>query len=115
MRRRFTRLTFTITALATGLSTGCRKEPRPEIPLTAVQTTTVEHAAGSQEAVRYSGSVTPYTQVEVAFKVGGYVRSILTVPDRRGQSHLVQAGDSVHSRSVLATVQPEDYAPRVAQ
>jgi len=52
--------------------------------------------------VRYSGSVTPYTQLDVAFKVGGYIRSILTLPDGLGRSHLIQAGDRIQSGTVLA-------------
>ncbi|MCW3096458.1 MAG: family efflux transporter subunit [Chthonomonadaceae bacterium] len=107
--------TTALSLLFSGLGMGCRHEPPPDNPLTPVQTTRVERVAQQEEEVRYSGSVTPYTQVDVAFKVGGYIRSILTLPDGLGHPQLIQAGDRIRAGTVLATVQPEDYAPRVVQ
>lgn len=108
-------LVLVTSTLSIGLGMGCRQDPPADIPLTPVQTISVEPVAQNDEEARYSGSVTPYTQVDVAFKVGGYIHSILTLPDRLAHSRLIQAGDRVRAGTVLATVQPEDYAPHVAQ
>jgi RND family efflux transporter MFP subunit len=53
------------------------------------------------------------TQVTLAFKVGGYVGTITSVPgDGRGR-RLVQAGDAVKSGEVLATIRKADYSTKL--
>jgi RND family efflux transporter MFP subunit len=87
---------------------GCgRKEvATPEsIPVT-VQT--VATGAGGVGGA-YSANVVADTQVEVAFKVNGYVQSILQVRGADGKHRNVQAGDSVTTGAVLAVVKDDTY------
>ncbi len=94
---------------------GCRStpahaepEPRP------VRIDKVSTAPGTP-AVRYSANIAPQSQVPVAFKVGGYIASILQRPGADKQSRDVQQGDVVKQGTVLAQVSPADYSARVEQ
>jgi multidrug efflux system membrane fusion protein len=62
---------------------------------------------------RYSGSVEPRTRVDLAFKVGGYVRELAQVRPREGGSRTVQEGDFVTRGTVLAVVRESDYQQKV--
>lgn len=64
-----------------------------------------ETALASQ---RYSGSVEPATRVDVAFKVGGYVRSLAEVNGR-----VLQDGDRIEKGAILAIVKESDYQARL--
>ncbi len=63
--------------------------------------------------VRYSGSVEPGTRVDLAFKVGGYIRDIAQVKGEGGALRKVQEGDFVRSGTVLAVIRESDYAQRL--
>lgn len=63
---------------------------------------------------RYSGTIEPATRVEVAFKVGGYVRELLQVKSDGGKPRKVQEGDVVSAGTVLAIVREGDYLEKVA-
>jgi RND family efflux transporter MFP subunit len=63
--------------------------------------------------VRYSASIKPAAQVEVAFKVAGYIDDITRAKDAAGQWRYIQAGDMVHKGATLARVRQSDYAARV--
>ncbi len=68
-----------------------------------------ESVAFSQN--RYAGVVRANAQVELDFKVGGYIKSISrskTVPTR-----ILQEGDRVTSGATLAVIDPSDYAAHV--
>src|SRR5262245_50562133 len=105
-------LTIVAALLATGLMFGCSAGESKEKPPTPVRVKTVEtHPATA--SVRYSASIRPAAQVDVAFKVGGYIDAIAQVRDSAGQSRYIQAGDIVHKGTVLARVRQSDYAARV--
>jgi multidrug efflux system membrane fusion protein len=72
-----------------------------------VKTGVVETRANLQET-RYSGSVSAERQVDLAFRVSGYVRSLLQVRGRE-----VQEGDPVAQGVALASIQTTDYQARV--
>jgi RND family efflux transporter MFP subunit len=95
--------------LAAALS-GCAgsDEPRAK-PLTAVRVRTVA-AAGPRAATRYSGTIEPAAKVDLAFKVGGYVRE---VAEAKGQGRKLQEGDWVTKGTVLAVVNESDYKQRI--
>lgn len=64
---------------------------------------------------RYSGNVEPGTRVDLAFKVGGYVRELATVkPPGNEPARKVQEGDFVTKGTVLAVVRESDYEMRVS-
>jgi len=84
---------------------GCRdgKSQVTESAAIPVQTAAVEEVA-VDTATHYSAAIEPDTTVEMAFKVDGYVESLLTVGGRN-----VQAGDFVAKGAVLARVRQSDY------
>jgi multidrug efflux system membrane fusion protein len=53
------------------------------------------------------------TQVTLAFKVGGYVDAITSVPADGRNRRLVQAGDPVKRGEVLATIRKADYSTKL--
>jgi multidrug efflux system membrane fusion protein len=90
-------------ALVAASSIGCGQAAPYQKPLTPVQ---VQAATSYTEAsgIRYSGTVEPNLRVDVAFKVGGYVESLLQVGGRS-----VQDGDRVSKGATLATIRDADY------
>jgi RND family efflux transporter MFP subunit len=67
------------------------------------------HAGSGAAGNSYSGAVAADTQVDVAFKVNGYVQTILQVKGADGQLRNVQAGDRVNSGVVLASIRDDTY------
>lgn len=78
------------------------KSPRP------VKITTVELSSADTKA-RYSATIIPRTQVELAFKVGGYVDSIQQVRGVDGKMRDLQEGDDITTGAVLAQVRQSEY------
>jgi len=64
---------------------------------------------------RYSASIAPSAQVDIAFRVGGYVEQILQIKGADGRVRNAQQGDTVSAGSVLARVREKDYAVKVDQ
>jgi multidrug efflux system membrane fusion protein len=61
----------------------------------------------------YSVGIVPYSQVDLAFKSGGYVDSILRVRGADGRMRNIQEGDWVARGTVLARVRGSDYVASV--
>ena len=93
-----------ITLLA--LMAGCKTKAQ-EKTVKPVKVKTVETHSGTS-SVRYSASIRPSSQVEVAFKVSGYVEGIKRESDRH-----IQAGDIVQKGAVLAQLRQSDYVAKV--
>jgi RND family efflux transporter MFP subunit len=98
-----------VLCVAAGCSTATAEKPPKPVKARAVE----KHSTGN--GVRYSASIRPNTQVEVAFMVNGYVDSIAQVRDANGQWRHIQSGDLVRKGSVLARVRQSEYAARVNQ
>src|SRR5258705_580078 len=82
-----------------------RQVQKPPVP---VKVATVElHAANS--GARYSATIIPRTQVEVAFKVDGYVDALQKVRVVDGQMRDLQEGDPIVAGAVLARVRQTEY------
>jgi multidrug efflux system membrane fusion protein len=71
------------------------------------------HVASSGQ--RYSANINPYTQVDLVFKVGGYITEVLQVKGADGRMRDVQGGDSVKKETILAQVRQIDYLENVNQ
>ena len=99
-----TKLFIIMTVMA--LTVGC-KTAAQEKTVKPVKVKTVETHSGTS-SVRYSASIRPSSQVEVAFKVGGYVETIKRDSDRH-----IQAGDIVQKGAVLAQLRRSDYVAKV--
>ena len=72
-----------------------------------------KHTTGNN--MRYSASIRPNSQVEIAFKVGGYVEALAQARDAAGRWRHLQAGDTVAKGAVLARVRQSDYLAKVNQ
>lgn len=94
------------------LMAGCSKETAKPKPAKPVKVMAVE-THSSTSSVRYSASIKPAAQVDVAFKVSGYVDDIAREKDAAGQWRYLQAGDVVSKGATLARVRQNDYAARV--
>jgi RND family efflux transporter MFP subunit len=86
----------------------CEKQKAVEKPLTAVRTVATEMIPMSND-VRYSGVVEPDTQVDLAFRVTGYVEQIGRVHGRE-----LQEGDFVAAGTTLARLRSIEYQTRVS-
>lgn len=95
-------------------SFGCQKAELKEQPAKPVRVKAVESYT-AKNGSRYSATIRPESQIEVAFKVGGYVESITTGRDRFGVRHTLQAGDIVGHGQVLAQLRRNDYEAKLAQ
>jgi multidrug efflux system membrane fusion protein len=91
-----------------GRINGAEKPPTP-VRVQAVRMSAVESGQ------RYSATITPYEQVNMAFKVGGYIREILQIRGVDGGFRNAQQGDTVKKGSVLARVRESDYTVKVNQ
>src|SRR6185436_17582476 len=93
---------------------GCSKAPTEVKPPKPVKVKTVE-SHSTTRSVRYSASIRPAAQVDVAFKVSGYIEAIAQQKDAGGQCRHLQAGDVVRKGAVLARVRQSDYMARVSE
>ena len=71
------------------------------------------HVANS--GARYSATIIPRTQVELAFKVDGYVEALQKVRGVDGQMRDLQEGDPIVAGAVLARVRQSDYQVKVKE
>jgi RND family efflux transporter MFP subunit len=110
MRRH--RSTWFVAAAGLALLSGCGgKEPKEKPPM-PVRLQTVAPAAGGS-GVRYSASIAPREEVNLSFKVSGYIREILQVRGVDGRARDLQEGDHVERGTVLARVREADYLENV--
>lgn len=92
--------------------TGCGSKPgisTEPLPVT-IQ---VVHSKQDAAASAYSGVIAADTQVDAAFKVNGYVRSIMQVRTADGRQRILQAGDRVKQGVVLAAIKDDTYRHQV--
>jgi RND family efflux transporter MFP subunit len=103
--------------LAGGVSLGlpgCNQanpQPKALVPVRTAQVGTIDVG----NALKYSASIVPYTQVDLAFKSNGYVESVLQVPSASGGRRNVDQGDWVKKGTVLAVVSRQDYLDKLQQ
>jgi len=89
-----------------------RKLPEPEEQWVPVRVETTGNASETG-TVRYSAVVTPKTQVNLAFKVGGYVETILQHAAPGGGEHPITQGETITQDQVMATIKDEEYRDKV--
>ncbi len=105
-------------AAASFLSSGCRGTKTYEKPPTPVRTYIVERyfpSGASEGGERYSASIRPAMQIDLAFKTGGYVSQLHAVRGADGRTRNVQDGDRVEKGTVLAQLRSEDFTNKVSQ
>ena len=77
-------------------------------PAKAVRMGTVSLARES-EAAKYSAILTPNAQVELAFRVSGYIVELYQTTGADGRPRPLEPGASVAAGTVLARIRPSDY------
>ena len=92
---------------------GCGHK-QPDKRVVPVKVASVELNAASTET-KYSATIIPRTEVELAFKVGGYVDALRKVRGVDGKMRDVQEGDRISVGSVLARVRQSDYQVKFKQ
>lgn len=101
----------TLFPLALMVACQSKQVQKPPVP---VKVATVElHAANS--GARYSATIIPRTQVELAFKVDGYIEALQKVRGVDGHMRDVQEGDPIVAGAVLARVRQSDYQIKVKE
>src|SRR6185503_10006728 len=64
---------------------------------------------------RYSATIIPRTEVDLSFKVAGYVDALQQVRGIDGRMRDVQEGDRISAGAVLARVRQSDYQVKVKE
>lgn len=103
-------------ALAMGalFLSGCENQQAYEKPLKPVRVLTLQKRSATS-GVRYSANIEPYSQINLAFQVSGYIKSILQKKGADGRMRDLQQGDVVAEDTVLAVVEPKQYKQKVNQ
>lgn len=104
----------TLSMLLFLVATGCHPKAEPPRTRQAVRVEVVNPMA-TQTLTVYSGTALARTQVDLSFKVGGYVDKIATLPQAKGRGRPLQAGDPVEKGMILAALRESDYKARLAE
>jgi RND family efflux transporter MFP subunit len=106
--RRAAATASTIALLATTIVVGCRNEPA--LPAKAPIAVRLADVAlyQSAEGLRYSASLVPYAQVDVAFRTTGYITEVKQVKSADGRTRNIGTGDYVRKGTVLAKIRRQD-------
>ena len=83
--------------------------PHPAIPVRVSTVGTLQESGG----IRYSANVEAFTQVNLAFKSGGYVDHIMERRGADGRMRILQVGDRVSQGEILAHVRQSEYSDKV--
>ena len=94
---------------ALAILSSCQQNQTHEKPLTPVKAAPAEVVSTASDS-RYSANISPETQVNAAFRIGGYVASLRTTGGRE-----IQAGDVVARGDVLATLRQSDFVNKVKE
>jgi RND family efflux transporter MFP subunit len=100
-------------ALMGGL-TACKQQNVAETLPLPVHTALVQPVAMGNGA-KYSASIVPYAQVNLAFQSSGYIDRIRQVKNPSGGMRNIDQGDWVQKGTVLAVVRQQDYLDKVQQ
>jgi RND family efflux transporter MFP subunit len=105
--------TLLLAVLFTLGDVACRHEETPFERATPVEVRPVQVFNG-KDVKRFSAVIEPYEQVELSFRVGGYVDSIAQKPGIT-RPRFLQDGDRVAQGAVLARLHSTDYDARTQQ
>lgn len=105
---------LSVAAPAALLLVACKESTIVNKTSVPVRTAMVQNIAIGN-SVRYSASVVPYSQVDLAFQSGGYIDRILQVKSSGGGMRNVDQGDFVQKGTVLAVVREQSYRDKLQQ
>jgi multidrug efflux system membrane fusion protein len=104
---------FILIAL-TGAAGACSKKGPPAADIQTVQAATVDEIE-SNVAERYSATILPNMQVDLAFKSPGIIEQLYQVRGADGRLRDVDTGDHVTAGTQLASVRRVDYQQKIEQ
>jgi RND family efflux transporter MFP subunit len=111
MTPRDVRTTLALVAIAAVPMCGCvgraGADPDARTPK-AVRLATVESSTAA-DAATYSAVITPNAQVDLAFRVSGYVVDVRRAKSSDGRIRALEPGADVSTGLVLARIRPTDY------
>jgi len=114
-RSAFKRYVVIVSATAVTASfVACKKDATASKALLPVHTALVQNVTVGN-AARYSASIVPYAQVDLAFQSGGYVDHIRQVKNANGGMRNIDQGDWAAKETVLAIVDQQNYQDKLAQ
>lgn len=115
-KRVFSRNLFLLSSftLASFAAASCHSDPIAPNPVVPVRVTGVTTNV-PDENIRYSATIVPYAQVNLAFRSSGYVDRISVRKGADGRTRPLESGDRIVRNEVLATVRQKEYADRVTQ
>ena len=97
-----------IAAVQTGGCVGRADSDADARPPQAVRLVAVEASTGA-ESTTYSAIIAPNAQVDLAFRVSGYVVDVLRTKGADGRTRAVEPGAAVTTGLVLARIRTSDY------
>ncbi len=98
----------TIVLLATSFVVGCHSEPALPVKAPIAVRLADVTLYQSSEGLRYSASLVPYAQVDVAFRTTGYITEVKQVKSADGRTRNIGVGDYVTKGTVLAQIRRQD-------
>ena len=96
------------------MTSSCKQHAVPSNPPVPVRTAMVQAIALGTPA-KYSASIVPYSQVDLAFQSSGYVDHVLQLKSANGGVRSVDQGDWARKGTVLAVVRQDSYKDKLGQ
>ena len=105
---------FFFVVMFVGLSLhGCSEEKKQfKKPAVPVKTQKVKEAPARKD-FKFTASLIPRKQLNLAFKVGGFVKEIVRLPGPDGKVRIAQNGDPVRKGIVLAKLRDLEYLAKL--
>jgi RND family efflux transporter MFP subunit len=114
MRCRLVRDTAAVVSAAALMLVSCKESAAPARSPVPVRTAMVQSIAIGN-SVRYSASIVPYSQVDLAFQSAGYIDHVRQVKSAGGGTRNIDEGDFVRKGTVLAVVREQSYRDKLQQ
>jgi RND family efflux transporter MFP subunit len=96
------------------LASSCKESAAVDNPPTPVRTAMVQAIAIGMPT-KYSASIVPYSQVDLAFQSSGYLDHVLQVKSANGGMRNIDPGDWARKGTVLAVVRQDSYKDKLGQ
>jgi RND family efflux transporter MFP subunit len=110
----FRKIAVAASAAAALMLAACKESAIPARSPVPVRTAMVQNVAIGN-SMRYSASIVPYSQVDLAFQSGGYVDHVRQVKSASGGMRNIDQGDFVQKGTVLAVVREQSYRDKLQQ
>ena len=103
-----------VTSVLVLLASSCKQDPTVDRPPVPVRTAMAQ-AIAIGTPTKYSASIVPYSQVDLAFQSSGYLDHVLQVKSASGGMRNIDQGDWAGKGTVLAVVRQDSYKDKLGQ